>query len=54
MVQGLVKKVRDAWRKGKVATLLLRDVKGVFPSAMISHVVYNMRMAGYHASILTG
>ncbi|KAF7346431.1 RNA-directed DNA polymerase from transposon X-element [Mycena sanguinolenta] len=46
MVQGLVKKIKDAWRKGKVATLLLRDVKGAFPSAMISRVVHNMRMAG--------
>ncbi|KAF7337390.1 RNA-directed DNA polymerase from transposon X-element [Mycena sanguinolenta] len=46
MVQGLVKKVKDAWRKGKVATLLLRDVKGAFPSAMISRVIHNMRMAG--------
>jgi hypothetical protein len=46
MVQGLVKKIKDAWRRGKVATLLLWDVKGVFPSAMISRVVHNMRMAG--------
>jgi hypothetical protein len=38
MVQGLVKKVKDAWRKGKVATLLLRDVKGAFLSTMISCV----------------
>jgi hypothetical protein len=46
MVQGLVKKIKDAWRKGKVATLLLRDVKGAFPSAMISRVIHSMRMAG--------
>ncbi|KAF7373394.1 RNA-directed DNA polymerase from transposon X-element [Mycena sanguinolenta] len=46
MVQVLVKRIKDTWRKGKVATLLLRDVKGAFPSAMISRVVHNMRMAG--------
>jgi hypothetical protein len=45
MVQGLVKNIKDAWRKGKVAMLLLCDVKGVFPSAMISRVIHNMRMA---------
>ncbi|KAJ7712975.1 hypothetical protein DFH07DRAFT_763336 [Mycena maculata] len=32
--------------QGKVATLLLRDVKGAFASAMLSRVVHNMRMAG--------
>jgi hypothetical protein len=46
MVQGIVKKVKDVWWQGKVATLLLRDVKGVFPNAMITRVVHNMRMAG--------
>jgi hypothetical protein len=45
MVQGIVKKVKDAWCRSKVATLL-RDVKGAFPSAMISRMVHNMRMAG--------
>jgi hypothetical protein len=46
MVQGIVKKVKDAWRRSKVVTLLLRNVKEAFPSAMISRVVHNMRMAG--------
>ncbi|KAJ7325894.1 hypothetical protein DFH08DRAFT_816966 [Mycena albidolilacea] len=35
IVQGIAQKVKDAWRQSKVATLLLRDVKGAFPGAMI-------------------
>jgi hypothetical protein len=46
MVQMLVKRIKDAWRQHKVAILLLQDVKGTFPNALLSWVVHNMCMAG--------
>jgi hypothetical protein len=36
--------VKDAWRKGQVASILFLDVKGVFPSVNIDRLIHNMRM----------
>jgi ribonuclease HI/exonuclease III len=40
----LVKTVKDAWRRGDVASLLSLDVKGAFPSTAVDRLLHNMRM----------
>ena len=42
----LVKTVKDAWRKGEVASLLCLDVKAAFPSAAVDVLLHEMRMCG--------
>ena len=42
----LVKTVKDAWRKGDVASLLCLDVKAAFPSAAVDVLLHEMRMCG--------
>ncbi|RDB28923.1 putative RNA-directed DNA polymerase from transposon X-element [Hypsizygus marmoreus] len=42
----LMKTVKDAWRKGKVASILFLDVKGAFPSVAIDRLLHNMRKRG--------
>ena len=42
----LVKMVKDAWRRGEVASLLCLDVKGAFPSAAVDMLLHEMRMCG--------
>jgi ribonuclease HI len=42
----LVKTVKDAWRQGKVVTVLFLDVKGAFPSVAVDRMVHELRMAG--------
>jgi hypothetical protein len=38
--------MKDAWRVGKVASVLFLDVKGAFPSVAVDWLVHNMRMLG--------
>ena len=45
----LVKTVKDAWRKGEVASLLCLDVKGAFPSAAVDVLLHEMRLCGVPA-----
>jgi len=42
----LTKTVKDAWRKGQVASALFLDVKGAFPSVDIDRLIHNMRKHG--------
>jgi hypothetical protein len=42
----LVKTVKDAWRRGEVASLLCLDVKAAFPSAAVDVLLHEMRMCG--------
>ena len=42
----LVKTVKDAWRRGEVASLLCLDVKGAFPSAAVDVLLHEMRLCG--------
>jgi ribonuclease HI len=42
----LTKTVKDAWRKGLVASALFLDVKGAFPSVDIDRLIHNMRKRG--------
>ena len=42
----LTKTVKDAWRKGQVASALFLDVKGAFPSVDIDRLIHNMRKRG--------
>jgi retron-type reverse transcriptase len=41
-----MKMIKDAWRKGHVASVLFVDVKGAFPSIDIKWLIYNMRKCG--------
>ena len=42
----LVTEVKNAWRKGKVATAVFLDVKGTYPSTDIKMLRHEMRLAG--------
>jgi hypothetical protein len=42
----LTKTIKDAWRKGRVASTLFLDVKGAFPSVDINCLIHNMRRRG--------
>ena len=42
----LTKIVKDAWRKGQVASTLFLNVKGAFPSVDINCLIHNMRKRG--------
>jgi hypothetical protein len=42
----MVKTVKDAWRKGEVASLLCLDVKGAFPSTAVDVLMHEMRQHG--------
>jgi hypothetical protein len=42
----MVKLVKDAWRKGEVASLLCLDVKSAFPSAAVDVLLHELRLCG--------
>jgi hypothetical protein len=42
----LTKTIKDAWRKGQVASTLFLDIKGAFPSVNINRLIHNMRKRG--------
>ena len=42
----LVKSIKDAWRKGLVASVLFLDVKGAFPSVDIDRMMHEMKVVG--------
>ena len=39
----LVHKVKEAWRKGKVASILFLDVEGAFPNAVTDRLIHNLK-----------
>ncbi|KAJ3473537.1 hypothetical protein NLI96_g12951 [Meripilus lineatus] len=42
----LTSKVKDAWRRGEVATALFLDVQSAFPNTMKFRLIHNMRTIG--------
>ena len=40
----VVHKIKDAWRRGKVAAALFLDVQGAFPNTVKDQLIHNMRM----------
>jgi ribonuclease HI len=42
----LTKTIKDAWRKGQVASILFLDVKGAFPSVDVNRLIHNMKKRG--------
>lgn len=42
----LTKTIKDAWRKGQVASCSFLDVKSAFPSVDINRLIHNMRRKG--------
>jgi ribonuclease HI len=49
----LVKTVKDAWRRGKVASLLSLDVKGAFPSTAVDRLLHNMKRRKIPEDVVT-
>jgi len=39
----IAKFTKDAWRKGEVVSTLFLDIKGAFPSVIITCLIYDMR-----------
>ena len=39
----LVYKIKDAWRKGKVASLLFFHIEGAFPNAVTDRLIHNLQ-----------
>src|ERR1700733_713956 len=39
----LVDKIKDAWRRRKVVSVLFLDIEGAFPNAVNSVLIHNMR-----------
>lgn len=42
-VHALVDKVKSAWRRGKVVSILYLDVEGAFPNAVTDRLIHNLR-----------
>jgi len=38
----LVQRIKEAWRKGKVVSILFLDVEGAFPNAVTDRLVHNL------------
>ena len=45
-IHSVVKQVKDTWRKGLVASLLLMDVNGAFPSVAVDRLLHDLRVWG--------
>jgi ribonuclease HI len=39
----LVRRIKEAWRKGKVASILFLDVEGAFPNAVTDRLIHNLK-----------
>ena len=39
----LIHQVKEAWRKGKVVSILFLDIEGAFPNAVMGRLLHNMR-----------
>ena len=42
-LQYLVYKIKDAWRQGKVTSILFLDVEGAFPNVVSDRLIHNLR-----------
>ncbi|RDB20589.1 putative RNA-directed DNA polymerase from transposon X-element [Hypsizygus marmoreus] len=42
----LVHLIKDAWRRGKVISVLFLDIEGAFPNAVTDRVIHNLRKRG--------
>ncbi|PIL37604.1 hypothetical protein GSI_01298 [Ganoderma sinense ZZ0214-1] len=47
----VTKTVKDAWRQGKVASVLFLDIKSAFPAATPERLFHNMRLLGVPSTI---
>jgi len=41
-VHVLVDKIKKAWRKGKVVSILFLDIEGAFPNAVTERLLHNI------------
>jgi len=48
----LTYRIKDAWRKGKVASVLFLDIEGAFPNAVPEKLVRNMKRRGVPSKII--
>jgi len=49
----LVQLIKDAWRKGLVASVLFLDVEGAFPNAVTDRLIYNLKRRRIPAVYIT-
>lgn len=42
----VTQRIKDAWRVGKVASVLFLDIEGAFPNVVAERLLHNMRMRG--------
>lgn len=42
-VHYLVQRIKEAWRKNKVVSILFLDMEGAFPNAVTKHLIHNLR-----------
>ena len=50
----LMKRVADAWGRGKTAAVLLMDVKGAFPHVAKGNLIKRMEEMGFEADLVRG
>ncbi|KAJ8468306.1 hypothetical protein ONZ45_g17291 [Pleurotus djamor] len=48
----LTTKIKDAWRKGKVVSVLFLDIEAAFPNAVTDQLIINLQKRGIPASII--
>ena len=39
----LIHQIKEAWRKGKVVSILFLDIEGAFPNAVMDQLLHNMK-----------
>jgi len=42
----LIHRIKEAWRRGKVTSILFLDVEGAFPNAITERVIHNLKRCG--------
>ena len=42
-LQYLIYKIKDAWRQGKVTSILFLDVEGAFPNMVSDRLIHNLQ-----------
>jgi len=40
----LIHQIKEAWRKGKVVSILFLDIEGAFPNAVMDQLLHNMKI----------
>jgi ribonuclease HI len=52
-IHSLTHRVKDAWRRGNVASILFLDIQSAFPNVVPERLIYEMRMIGIPETYVT-